>query len=61
MIEGKIQFVAQIKEWRAKALVSGDKSYRILLETNESASAICGIWPGDETVSVTIERNKKGN
>ena len=54
-----IEFIAQVKEVKAKALVSLDKSYRILLETEDASVLEVGKWPADETVSVRIERNPK--
>ncbi len=58
MIE-PIEFVAVIKQVSLKALISGDKSARIILETDDLKVADLGKWPGDETVSVRIERNPK--
>jgi len=53
----EIQFIATLKEVRSKALVSLDKSYRVLLETEENTVMEAGTWPADETVTVTITRN----
>jgi hypothetical protein len=55
----KIEFIGVIKEIRAKSLVSLDKSYRILLETENPNILDAGRWGGDETVSVIICRNLK--
>ena len=56
----KVSFVGAIKKVEAKALVSLDKSYRILIETEDDQLMEAGIWPGDEVVRVSIERIPKG-
>lgn len=53
-----IEFVAVVKEVKAKTLVSLDKSIRMLLETEDLSVLDIGKWPADETVNVRIERNK---
>jgi len=58
MIE-PIQFIAVIKQVSAKSLASLDKSYRVILETEDVGALGVGAWPADETVSVHIERNAK--
>jgi hypothetical protein len=58
-MDDKIEFVATVKEVKSKALVSLDKSARIILETEELDILDIGKWPADETVSVTICRNSK--
>lgn len=55
------RFIGVLKEVRAKSLVSLDKSYRVVLETEDVAALEVGAWPADETVTVTIERNVKGD
>jgi len=59
-MDQKIEFIGVVKEIRAKSLVSLDKSYRVLLETENPDVLDAGRWGGDETVSVTICRNPKG-
>jgi predicted nucleic acid-binding protein len=54
-----IEFIAIVKEVKAKALVSLDKSARIILETEDLSVMDLGKWPADETVSVAIFRNQK--
>jgi len=56
----KVSFVGVIKKIEAKALVSLDKSYRILIETENGQLMEAGTWPGDEVVRVSIERVPKG-
>lgn len=58
-MEEKIEFVAQVKQVSSKALISLDKSARIILETEELGVLDIGKWPADETVSVMICRNPK--
>jgi hypothetical protein len=58
-MDNKIEFIAVVKQISLKALVSGDKSARITLETEELIVSDLGKWPGDETVSVMITRNPK--
>lgn len=55
-----VEFVGVIREVKAKSLVSLDKSYRVILDTEDVAALEVGSWPADETVSVRIERNVKG-
>lgn len=55
-----IEFIAVVKEVKSKALVSLDKSARIILETEDLSVMDLGKWPADETVSVAIFRNPKG-
>lgn len=59
MPDNMIQFIGTIREVKAKALMSLDKSYRIIIDTEEKSLLEAGGWPADETVSVTIERNVK--
>ncbi len=56
----EISFVAQVKEVKSKALVSLDKSARILLETENLDILDIGKWGGDELVKVSIQRMPKG-
>ena len=56
---GVVDCVAVLKEVKAKALVSLDKSSRVMIETEDSGVMELGKWPADETVSVHIERNAK--
>ncbi len=58
-MEDKIEFIGQVKEVKSKALVSLDKSARILIETADLNVLDIGKWPADETVSVAIFRNPK--
>ena len=58
-MEYKIEFIGIVKQVSSKALVSLDKSARIILETEELGILDIGKWPADETVSVTICRNQK--
>jgi hypothetical protein len=58
-MEEKIEFVAVVKEVKSKALISLDKSARIILETEDLNILDIGKWPADETVSVMICRNPK--
>jgi hypothetical protein len=58
-MDGKIQFIGEVKKVEAKALVSLDKSYRVTIDTMDVAALGIGAWPADETVSVHIERNPK--
>jgi hypothetical protein len=58
-MDEKIEFVAVVKQVSSKALVSLDKSARILLETDELNVLDIGKWGADETVSVMICRNPK--
>jgi hypothetical protein len=58
-MDEKIEFIAVVKEVKSKALVSLDKSARIILETEELGVLDVGKWPADETVSVMICRNPK--
>jgi hypothetical protein len=53
------EFQAQVKEIKSKALVSLDKSARIILETEDLETLDIGKWPADENVRVTIERIPK--
>jgi len=50
------EFIAVVKEVKAKALVSLDKSFRITLDSEDAATMQIGTWPADETVKVKIER-----
>ena len=59
-MDEKIEFIGVVKEVKSKALVSLDKSARIILETEDLSVLDVGKWPADETVSVTICRNLKG-
>lgn len=54
-----IEFVGVVKKVESKSLVSMDKSYRILIETENGQLMEVGTWPGDETVRVTVERMAK--
>lgn len=55
-----IEFIAVVKEVKSKALVSLDKSARIILETEDLSVLDIGKWGGDELVRVKIERIRKG-
>ncbi len=59
MEERKI--VGQIKTVQSKSLVSLDKSYRIIIETDNCSLMEAGTWPADESVKVSIERIPKGS
>lgn len=50
-----VVFTALVKEVRSKALVSGDKSVRILLETEDLESLKSAMLPSDASVKITIE------
>jgi len=58
-MENVAQFVGVVKEVKAKSLVSLDKSYRVVIETEDVNALGIGAWPANETVSVHIERNLK--
>ncbi len=55
-----IEFIGVVKKVESKSLVSLDKSYRILIETENGQLMNIGTWPGDETVKVTVQRMTKG-
>jgi hypothetical protein len=55
----KVEFIGIVKQVSAKSLASLDKSYRVVLETEEVAALEVGAFPADVTVSVHIERNPK--
>ena len=55
-----VEFIGVIKKVESKSLVSLDKSYRILIETENGQLMEIGTWPGDETVKVTVQRMTKG-
>lgn len=55
-----IEFIGVVKKVESKSLVSLDKSYRILIETENGQLMEVGTWPGDETVRVTVQRMPKG-
>jgi hypothetical protein len=57
----ELSFIAVVKEVKSKALVSLDKSVRVLLETEDVETLELGKWPADETVTVKIVRNKAQN
>jgi hypothetical protein len=59
LMENEIKFEGIVKEIRVKALVSLDKSARILIETPDLRVLEVGTWPADETVIVVITRNPK--
>ena len=54
-MESKIVFSALVKEVFAKALVSGDKGYRVILQGEDPNMFAAGAFPGDQQVRVTIE------
>jgi hypothetical protein len=58
-MDDKVEFIAVVKQVSSKALVSLDKSARIVLEIEDLNVLDIGKWPADETVSVTICRNPK--
>ena len=58
-MDEKIEFIGVIKEVKSKALVSLDKSARIVIDTEDLSILDIGKWPADETVSVCIIRNPK--
>jgi len=58
-MDDKVEFIAMVKQVSSKALVSLDKSARIVLETEDLNVLDIGKWGADETVSVTICRNPK--
>ena len=49
------KFLAQIKQTTTKSLVSGDKSTRILLETQEEVAGKLSEMQGQQSVWVTVE------
>lgn len=49
-----ISFTALVKAVNIKALVSGDKSIRIILETEDLRALELGTAPADNTVTVEI-------
>ena len=55
-----IEFIGVVKKVESKSLISLDKSYRILIETENGQLMEIGQWPGDETVKVTVQRMPKG-
>lgn len=64
---GEITFTAQIKEFKRKALVSGDSQIRLILDCqdsptkqNEVMEALSDVQLGEENVKVTIEE-ENGN
>lgn len=50
-----MQFIGIVKQVTAKSLVSGDRSFRVLLETEDVHALEAGSIPGDQVVKVTIE------
>lgn len=58
-MDEKIEFIGTVKEVKSKALVSLDKSARIVIDTEDLSILDVGKWPADETVSVMISRNPK--
>lgn len=58
-MDEKVEFIGVVKQVSSKALVSLDKSARIVLETDDLNILDVGKWGADETVSVTICRNPK--
>ena len=50
-----LEFHALVKEFQAKALVTGDKSYRVLLETTDVRVQPLVAAPANVWVKVTIE------
>jgi len=51
----KVEFIALVKEVKDKALVSGDKSYRAMLETHDAGIKGLMDAPADAMVTVTVE------
>jgi len=51
----KVVFSALVKEVFIKALVSGDKSFRVVMQGDDIAMAQAGAFPADQHVKVTIE------
>lgn len=51
----QVKIEAIIKEAKSKSLVSGDKSYRILLETRDPEAMRLATLPGDREFAVTVE------
>lgn len=58
-MDEKVEFIGVVKQVSSKALVSLDKSARIVLETDDLNILDVGKWGADETVSVVICRNPK--
>ena len=56
-----IEFIGVVKKVESKSLVSLDKSYRILIETENGQLMDIGKWGGDELVQVNIQRIPKNN
>lgn len=50
----QVTFTALVKQTTAKALVSGDKSFRVLLETGDQMALKSGEFLADKEVTVTI-------
>lgn len=55
MRSGQITFSAEVKEVKARALVSGDKSIVIKLETTEEAALALQQFIASEPVVVSVE------
>jgi hypothetical protein len=50
-----IKFRCQIKETKARSLVSGDKSYRVLLDGCDNAMLEMGAIPATATIEVSVK------
>lgn len=50
------QFLAQVKQVASKNLVSGDKSVRVVLDTQDLGALGVAEIPADSNVRVTIEK-----
>ena len=57
----EVNFIGVIKKVESKSLVSMDKSYRILIETENGQLMDIGKWGGDELVKVNIQRIPRNN
>lgn len=55
----KTQFTALVKQSTSKALVSGDKSYRALLETHDARMNDLTQAPANAHVKVIVEWEEK--
>lgn len=52
-----MRLTALVKQVTSKALVSGDKSFRIVLETDDPKALEAGTYAGDRTVEVEIKES----
>ena len=55
----KVEFTALVKSFHSKALVSGDKSYQVMLQTHEHPAIDLAQAPSDKFAKITIEWEDK--